>query len=571
MQKVATKAKKILIIGGVAGGAAAAARARRMSETAKIIMIDKGPYVSFASCALAYYVGDVIKDESKMLVASPEKFRNRFEIEVRVRSEALTVDTKSKTVEIVDLDKGDKYKETYDALLLAPGAKPFKPPIPGIESPGVFCLRSIPDSRWVRNWIQKNDVKHATVVGGGFIGLESAENLHGRGIEVTLVEGGDHVMGPLDREMLYRVHKKMTDDGVNLILNDILTEIKYEEGQKKPLKLTTKAGKKIETDLVIMSIGVRPETTLAKQAGVALGKRGGILIDDQCKTNVDSVWACGDACETKDWVSGELGILALAGPASRQGRIAADSMILGEKSKLRYRGSQGTFVCGVFGLTVAATGINEKTAQRNNMSYDTVTTHPAQHVSYYPGAKMMDLKVIYDPKDNGRLLGAQCVGEEGAERRIDIIAAFIQKRGTVFDLEEAELCYAPQYGAARDPVDMVGFVGANSIRGDSPLEHWDTIDKNIPLIDVRDPNEYEAGHVDGAVNIPLNSLRERIDEVTKLAEEKKSNKRINITCHVGQRGHYAVRALRLNGWDAYNVSGGYRSYLAYAEYTKSKS
>mmetsp|Transcript_4870 Transcript_4870/g.8812 ORF Transcript_4870/g.8812 Transcript_4870/m.8812 type:complete len:343 (-) Transcript_4870:289-1317(-) len=328
-----------------------------------------------------------------------------------------------------------------------------------------------------------------------------------------------------------------------------------------------------------MSVGIRPETKLAKMAGVALGKRGGILIDDQCRTNVDSVWACGDACETKNWISGEYGILALAGPASRQGRIAADSMILGDKSKLRYRGSQGTFVCGAFGFTIAGTGINEATAKRLGIAYDSVTTHPAQHVSYYPGAKMMDLKVLFDPTDEGRILGAQCVGEEGAERRIDIIAAFIQKRGTVFDLEEAELCYAPQYGAARDPVDMVGFVAANSIRGDSPLAHWDQLEKGVPLIDVREIHEYTKGSAPGAINIPLNTLRERLGEVMKIvdaADEKKNTpgaekrRRVYVTCHVGQRGHYATRALRLNGFDARNVSGGYRSYMAYQQQENNK-
>eukprot|EP00467_Chlorarachnion_reptans_P022733 CAMPEP_0114511094 /NCGR_PEP_ID=MMETSP0109-20121206/14163_1 /TAXON_ID=29199 /ORGANISM="Chlorarachnion reptans, Strain CCCM449" /LENGTH=575 /DNA_ID=CAMNT_0001690497 /DNA_START=68 /DNA_END=1798 /DNA_ORIENTATION=+ len=558
---------KIVIVGGVAGGAAAAARARRMSETAEIIMIDKGPYVSFASCALAYYVGDVIKDEKKMLVASPQKFRNRFEIDVRVNNEVLKVDPKEKAIEIKDLVNGRIYTETYDSLLLAPGARPFKPPIPGVDSPGVFCLRSIPDSRWVRDWITKNDVKHATVVGGGFIGLESAENLVGRGIKVTLIEGGDHVMGPLDPEMLYRVHNKIREEGVNMILNDILTSIKPEDGKSTKLSLLTKKGKKFTTDMVIMSVGVRPETTLAKMAGIKLGQRGGILIDERCKTNVDSIWACGDACETKDWVTGQRQIVALAGPASRQGRVAADSMILGENSRLKFRGTQGTFVCGIFGMTVASTGINERTAKRLGLSYETLTTHPAQHVSYYPGAKMMDLKVIYDPKKEGKLLGAQCVGEEGCERRIDIIAAFIQKGGSVFDLEEAELCYAPQYGAARDPVDMAGFVGANSIRGDSPLAHWESLDGSTPLVDVREVSEFAAGHVPGAVNIPLNTVRDRLDEFEKLvASQKDGRKDIYINCQVGQRGHYATRVLRLNGFNAMNVTGGYRSYLAFKQY-----
>lgn len=546
-----TDRKRILIVGGVAGGASCAARARRLSETAEIIMFERGSFVSFANCGLPYYVGDVITDEKKLLVTNADLFRQRFNIDVRLEHEVIAIDRDAAQITVRNRQTDEVYQEAYDALVLAPGATPIRPPLPGIDLPGIFALRTIPDSRRIREWIDEHQVKQAVVVGGGFIGLEMAENLVHRGIAVTLIEAQSQVMAPLDPEMVVSVHERLRSHNVTLCLGDSVAEFK--PNSHGGIEVLTKSGATYTAELVILGIGVRPETTLAKTAGLEIGDRGGIRVNDQMQTSDPTIWAVGDAVEVKDFVTGEWTVIPLAGPANRQGRIAAD-VICGRDST--FRGVQGTSVCGVFGLTIASTGANEKTLQRLGWDYGKVYLHPGHHVGYYPNAKPIDLKLLFSKQD-GRILGAQAVGEEGAEKRIDVIAMALQTGATVFDLEEAELCYAPQFGAAKDPVNMAGMIAANALRGDSPLVHWQQLaDLNDGLLlDVRNVDEFEAGHVEGAVNIPLSQLRDRLPELNP-------DQAIWVYCQVGQRAYYATRALRLNGFNAYNLSGGFKTYQA---------
>jgi len=542
--------QRILIVGGVAGGASCAARTRRQSESAEIIIFDRGPFVSFANCGLPYYVGDVITDEKKLLVANTELFKQRFNIEVRLENEVLEIDRDAREISVKDLNSGQVYQERYDALVLAPGASPLRPPLPGIDLPGIFALRTIPDSRRIRNWIVERQVKQAVIVGGGFIGLEMAENLVKRGIAVTLLEMLPQVMPPLDAEMVTPVHDRLTANGVQLRLGDGVTG--FEQTREGTLIVSTKSGEKHPADLVILGIGVRPETKLAKDAGLDIGDRSGIRVNEQMRTNDDHIWAVGDAVEVRDWVTGEWILIPLAGPANRQGRVAADA-ICGRDTT--FRGVQGTTVCGVFDLIVAATGASEKTLKRVGMAYEKVYLHPGHHVGYYPGARPINIKLLFSPQE-GRILGAQAVGEEGVEKRMDVIAMALQNRATVFDLEEAELCYAPQFGAAKDPVNLAGMVAANVLRGDAPIIHWDKLaEEEALLLDVREVGEFEAGHVEGALNIPLTQLRDRVHELPK-------DQKIAVYCQVGQRAYYATRALRLQGFDAHNLTGGFKTYKA---------
>jgi NADPH-dependent 2,4-dienoyl-CoA reductase/sulfur reductase-like enzyme/rhodanese-related sulfurtransferase len=544
-----TAPKRILIVGGVAGGASCAARARRLSETAEIIMFERGSFVSFANCGLPYYVGDVITDEKKLLVANADLFRQRFNIDVRLENEVIAIDRDAAQITVRNRQTDEVYQKDYDALVLAPGAAPIRPPLPGIDLPGIFALRTIPDSRRIREWIDQHQVKQAVVVGGGFIGLEMAENLVHRGIGVTLIEAQPQVMAPLDPEMAVPVHGRLRSHNVTLCLGDSVAEFK--PNSRSGIDVLTQSGASHTAELVILGIGVRPETTLAKTAGLEIGDRGGIRVNDQMQTSNPNIWAVGDAVEVKDFVTGEWTVIPLAGPANRQGRIAAD-VICGRDST--FRGVQGTAVCGVFGLTIASTGANEKTLQRLGWDYSKVYLHPGHHVGYYPNAKPIDLKLLFSNQD-GQILGAQAVGEEGAEKRIDVIAMALQTGATVFDLEEAELCYAPQFGAAKDPVNMAGMIAANALRGDAPLVYWQQLaDLNGGLLlDVRNVDEFEAGHVEGAVNIPLAQLRDRLPELNPEQE-------IWVYCQVGQRGYYATRALRLNGFNACNLSGGFKTY-----------
>jgi len=540
--------KKIVIVGGVAGGASCAARCRRLDETAEILMLDRGPYVSFANCGLPYYVGDVIKDEAKLLVANPALFRDRFNIEVRTEHEAIAIDREAREIEVKELATGRTYREAYDALVLSPGAAAVRPPLPGIDLPGIFVVRTVPDSRHIREWIDEKSAKSAVIVGGGFIGLEMAENLVHRGISVTVVEMLDQVMPPLDPEMAKPVQQHLEKHGVKVALGDGVAGFEARGGQ---LIVSTKSGAQHAGHIVILAIGVRPETALAKAAGLELGGRGGIRVDERMRTNDPNIWAVGDAVEVRDVVTGEWTLIPLAGPANRQGRIAADG-ICGRDSK--FRGVQGTAICGVFDLAVASTGASEKSLLRAGITdYEKVYLHPANHVGYYPGAKPINLKLIFR-KSDGRILGAQAVGEEAVDRRIDVIATAIQFGGTVFDLEESELCYAPQFGAAKDPVNFAGMIAANSLRGDLPLADWKELlpDKAL-LVDVRDPDEFEEGHIAGAINLPLNELRARLGELPR-------DRELWLYCRVGQRGYYATRLLMQHGFKVKNLPGGYLTY-----------
>ena len=541
--------KKIVIVGGVAGGASCAARCRRLDETAEILLLDRGPYVSFANCGLPYYVGDVIKDESKLLLASEALFRDRFNIEVRTRHEAVAIDRDKREIEVRELATGRVYRESYDALVLSPGAMAVRPPLPGIDLLGIFVMRSIPDSRDVRAWIDAKQAKSAVVVGGGFIGLEMAENLAHRGLSVTVVEMLNQVMPPLDPEMAQPVQQHMEAHGIKMALGDGVAG--FETNEAGQLVVRTKSGAAHAGDLVILAIGVRPETALAKAAGLELGERGGIRVDDQMHTSDPHIWAVGDAVETRDIITGQATLIPLAGPANRQGRIAAD-VICGRDS--RFRGVQGTAICGVFDIAVASTGASEKALQRAGVTdYDKVYLHPNQHVGYYPGAKQINLKLIFR-KSDGRILGAQAVGEADVARRIDVIATAIQFGGTVYDLEEAELCYAPQFGGAKDPVNFAGMIASNALRRDNPLADWGQLGSDgVFLLDVRDPDEFEEGHIPGAVNLPLNEIRSRIEELPR-------DREISIYCGVGQRAYYATRILLQNGYHARNLAGGIRTY-----------
>jgi NADPH-dependent 2,4-dienoyl-CoA reductase/sulfur reductase-like enzyme/rhodanese-related sulfurtransferase len=547
---------RILIVGGVAGGASCAARARRMSEKTEIIIFERGPYVSFANCGLPYYVGNVITDEKDLLIATPELFKKRFNIEVRLRSEARSIDREKHEIEVRNGETGKVYREKYDALVLAPGATPVRPPLPGIDLPGIFSLRTIPDSRQIRDQIGERKAKRAVVVGGGFIGLETTENLVRRGVSVTIVEMLAQVMPPVDSEMAVPIQEHLAANGVSLCLGDSVAG--FEQGpERNTISVITQSGSRYVCEMVLLAIGIRPEITLAKEAGLEIGRLGGIRVNDQMCTSDERIWAVGDAVEVRDFVSGEWSLFPLAGVANRQGRIAAD-VILGRKAT--FRGVQGTIVCKVFNITVAATGMSEKSLNRRKLGgqeehYEKIYLHPGHHVGYYPGAKPITMKLIFSTED-GRVLGAQAVGEEGIDKRIDVIAMAIQKGANVFDLEEAELCYAPQFGAAKDPVNIAGMIAANALRGDAPVAHWaDVRSSQAYVLDVREPQEFALGHVRGANNVPLHSLRDRMSELPR-------DREMLVYCSVGQRSYYASRALRLNGFPAKNVSGGMKTYHA---------
>jgi len=541
--------KRVLVVGGVAGGASCAARLRRLDEQAEIVVFEKGPYPSFANCGLPYYIGDAISDEAKLLVATPELFRDRFNIEVRTEHEVLSINRGARKVEVKDLRKGSVYQEAYDALLLSPGAVPARPPLPGVDLAGVFTLRTIPDSRAIRAWIQESQPRNAAVVGGGFIGLEMAENLARRGLKVTIVEMFDQVMPPLDREMAEYVYVHLLDKHVSVRLADAVVRFNGSDGRVSSVE--TRSGARIQADMVILSVGVKPETKLAKDAGLELGPHGGIHVDESMRTSDPCIWAVGDAVEVRDAVTGGLSLVPLAGPANRQGRIAADA-ICGRPA--RFRGVQATAVCGVFGLTVAMTGVSEKRLlQGKDAGYAAVYLHPNDHASYYPGASEMHLKLILRRSD-GRVLGAQAVGGQGVERRIDVISFAIQKGSTVFDLEEAELCYAPQFGMAKDPVNLAGMVAANVVRGDVRLAKWGELaDCGAFLVDVREEEEFRRGSIDDAINIPLDQLRQRLSEIP-------NDRPIWVNCARGQRSYYAVRILQQYGFNASNLSGGYNTW-----------
>jgi NADPH-dependent 2,4-dienoyl-CoA reductase/sulfur reductase-like enzyme/rhodanese-related sulfurtransferase len=542
-----SSSKRVLIVGGVAGGASCAARLRRLDETAEIVLFERGPDVSFANCGLPYYVGGVIEKESALRVADATLLNERYAIDVRTRNEVVSIDPKTKKVEVRDLATSRLYSESYDALVLSPGATPLRPALPGIDSPGIFTLRSIPDARTIKEWIDSRQARRAVVVGGGFIGLEMAENLVHRGLQVTIVEMLDQVLPPMDPEMAAIVAERLRAQGITLALADGVAGFEY--GMDTPLVVRTQSGAMFPADIVILSIGVRPETALAKEAGLEIGPRGGIRVDSQMRTSDPAIWAVGDAVEVIDQVTAQPGLVPLAGPANRQGRIAADA-ICGRGST--FRTVQATAICGVFGLAVATTGASEKSLRRAGVTdYEKIYLHPNQHAGYYPGAKPIHIKLLFC-KSDGRILGAQAVGEDDVARRIDVIAMAIQLGGSVFDLEEGELCYAPQFGGAKDPVNFAGMIAADVLRGDMPTVHWsDPATPETVYLDVREPAEVQAGSIPDALHIPLGSLRKRIDEVPSSTD-------LRVFCAAGMRGYVATRMLNQRGKRARNVSGGYR-------------
>ena len=553
---------KVIIIGGVAGGASCAARLRRLDEKAEIVMVERGPYLSYANCGLPYHVSGVIPNESSLLVANATYFRANLGIDARTNCEAVAIDRQKKTVDLKNVTTGEVNTESYDKLVLSPGASSLRPPLPGIDLPGIFEVRTVPDARAIHEWIERGTAflagmanysgiqfvkppRRAVVIGGGFIGLETAENLIHAGFEVTLVEMLDQVLAPLDREFARLVEEHVKRNGLELALGDGVEGFKQLEGGS--IEVKTKSGKAYAADVVILALGVRPDTTLAKAAGLEIGERGGIRVDDQMHTNDPDILAVGDAIEVKDWVTGQWGLVALAGPANRQGRIAAD-VIAGRDSS--YRGTQGTSIIGLFGGAAAWTGVSEKTLKRiNDTDYEKVYLFPNSHAGYYPGAQSIALKVLFR-KTDGRLLGAQALGLDApaVDKRISALALALQMKATVYDLEESELCYAPQFGSAKDPVNFAGMVAADVLRGDMPLAHWDETDGAF-LLDVRHPVELVVESVPGAVNIPLHELRARLDELPK-------DREILVICRSAQRAYYATRVLLQNGFQARNISGG---------------
>jgi len=551
--------KKILIVGGVAGGASAAARLRRIDESAEIILFEKGQYISFANCGLPYYIGGAIKERSKLLVMTPKVMKARFNIDVRELSEVVGIDRENKTVEVKDHRNGNIYQETYDVLVLSPGANPVKPQIPGIDNPNIYTLRDIPDTDAIKEYIDRNKPESAVVVGGGFVGLEMAENLHEAGVKVDIVEALDQVMPSIDYDMAAIVHNHIRSKGCGLILKD---GVKAFEAEGSKTVVVLQSGKRILADMVILSIGVKPNTTLAKEAGLEIGLTGGIKVNEYLQTSDPSIYALGDAIEVTDYVSGNPVLLPLAGPANKQGRIVANN-IAGRREI--YKGTQGTSIAKVFDLAVASTGNNEKTLKKLGKQlgkdYITTTTHSASHATYYPGGSMMTIKTIYTPE--GRILGAQIVGYDGVDKRIDDIAIAVRHKMTVHDLQEFELAYAPPFSSAKDPVNMAGYAATNVLNGDVKVAYWyEAMNADLSktfLLDLREPSEYEAGHIPNAVNIPLGQLRNRLNELPK-------DKEIIANCQIGLRSYIGVRILMQNGFsNVRNLSGGYRTYSAVEE------
>ncbi len=550
---------KVLVVGGVAGGATTCARLRRLDEKAEIIMLERGEYISYANCGLPYYIGEEIKDKEALTLQTPESFKSRFNIDVRIFNEAISIDKEKKVVTIKNLKTSQTYEESYDKLVLSMGAEPVKPPIPGIDSNKVFTLRNIPDTFKIKEFIDDNRPKSIVVVGGGFIGVEMAENLkHGSSAKVSLVEMQNQVIAPLDPDMASDVHNHMIEKGINLMLNTGVEAI-VENGDS--LKINLSNGE-IDADMVIMAIGVRPETKLAKEAGLNLNPKGSIIVNEKMLTSDENIFALGDAIEIVDFVTNEKGYIPLAGPANKQGRIVADN-ICGIESV--YTGTQGSSVLKVFDLTVASTGLNEKAAKRLNINYDKVFTFSGNHAGYYPNAKFISIKTIFE-KDSGKILGAQLVGYEGTDKRCDVIATAIRFGATAHDLTKLELCYAPPYSSAKDPVNMAGFVIENLLTNKVKNFHWHEIEElqnknDVILLDTRTTSEFSNGSIDKFINIPLDSLRDRLNELDK-------SKKIYVTCQVGLRGYVASRILSENGFDVYNLSGGYRLYSSIYKYDK---
>jgi NADPH-dependent 2,4-dienoyl-CoA reductase/sulfur reductase-like enzyme/peroxiredoxin family protein/rhodanese-related sulfurtransferase/TusA-related sulfurtransferase len=541
--------KRIVIIGGVAGGASAAARARRLSEDAEIVLLERGEYISFANCGMPYYIGGAIPERERLLVQTPESMHQRFRIDVRTRHEAVRIDRQAREVTVKNLATGEESTLSYDELILSPGAKPVRPPIPGLDSEKVFTLRNIADMDAIKKVVDEARASKALVIGGGYIGLEMAEALRERKVDVTLVELSPQVMGMVDAEMASPLHQQLQLHGVDLRLGISITEVR-EQGEK--LEAVLSSGDVVSCDLAILAIGVRPEVELAREAGLKIGELGGIAVDKHMRTSDPNIYAVGDAVEVEHFVGGFSSLIPLAGPANRQGRIAADN-IFGRDSE--YRKTQGTAICKVFDLAIGATGLSERAIRKAGMSYEKIYVHPASHAGYYPGASPITLKLIFDPQ-NGTVLGAQAVGSEGVDKRIDVIATAIRAGMTVMDLKDLELSYAPPYGSAKDPVNYAGFVASNVISGDMRLCHVDEVShpaENQLLLDVRTAEEVQTGTLPGAVHIPVDELRERLGELPK-------EKEILAFCQVGLRGYVACRILNHHGFTCRNLTGGYKTY-----------
>lgn len=537
---------KTIIIGGVAGGASAAARLRRLDETCEIVILERGDFISFANCGLPYYIGGAITDKNNLTLQTPESFRKRFNIDVRVNNEAVKISPEEKTVTVKNLKSGEIYTESYDNLILSPGAEPIKPNIDGIDSNIVFTLRNIPDTLKIKEYIEKSKPKSAVVIGGGYIGVEMAENLKEAGLDVSVVELADHLIAPLDFDMAADVHRYIKSKGIKLYLNN---GVKAIDGNTVILQNGT-----IDAEMIIMSVGVRPETSLAKDCGIEVNRRGSIVVDRHMKTNIQNIYAVGDAVEAEDFITKSPAFIPLAGPANKQGRIAADN-ICGINSE--YTGTQGSAVLKLFDMTVATTGINEKSASAAGIDYDKTYIYSGSHASYYPSASNMSIKALWDKKTL-KIIGAQIVGFDGVDKRMDVLASSIRFGAKITDLANLELCYAPPFGSAKDPVNMLGFVAENIITGKMKQFFWNDVEKlprdgSVTLLDVRTVTEVKRGRIDGFINIPLDSLRERIEEIPK-------DKPVYLHCHSGLRSYIALCILKGNGYDCFNLAGGWRLY-----------
>ncbi|WP_312474849.1 CoA-disulfide reductase [Neobacillus sp.] len=546
--------KKIIIVGGVAGGATTAARLRRLDEKAEIIMFERGEYISFANCGLPYYIGGTIAERDKLLVQTVEGMSRKFHLDIRNLSEVIKINRERKTVEVKNLKTEEVYEESYDVLVLSPGASPIKPPIPGIETAkSLFTLRNIPDTDKIKSFVDIKKPKKATVVGGGFIGIEMAENLWDLGIEVTLIEMSNQIMAPIDFEMASILHGHLREKGVNLILED---GVEAFQQHGKIVKLTS--GQFIETDMIILAIGVKPENQLAVSAGLTVGQRGGIQVNDHLQTEDPSIYAIGDAIEVKDYINGQPTQIPLAWPANRQGRLVADHI---NGIAARYKGTLGSSIAKVFDMTVASTGNNEKTLKRFGIPYEVVHVHPGSHAGYYPGAFPISLKLIFE-RETGKIFGGQAVSYDGADKRIDVITTAIKGGLTIFDLPDLELAYAPPYSSAKDPVNMAGYAASNIAEGLVETVQWyeinEIVQKGGLLIDVREPIEREMGYIEGSINIPLGEIRDRLDELPK-------DQTIYLTCQVGLRGYLGARILSQNGFKVKNLDGGYKTYSSVYE------
>ncbi|MCU6746491.1 FAD-dependent oxidoreductase [Faecalicatena acetigenes] len=544
---------KIVIIGGVAGGATAAARIRRLDEQAEITVFERSGFISYANCGLPYYIGGVIEDENELTLQTPESFWNRFRIKMKVHHEVTAIHPESKTVTVKNLESGNVFTESYDKLLLSPGAKPVRPKFAGMDSSRIFTLRTVEDTLKIKKYVEEHRPKHAVVVGGGFIGIETAENLHGLGIDITLVEAAEQLMTPFDADMASFLHAEIRRNGVNLLLGHFVEGFS-DTGCGIDVKL--KDDIIVHADMVLLAIGVAPETTLAKEAGLETGIRDSIIVNDRMETSVSDIYAVGDAVQIKNFVTGEDALISLAGPANKQGRIAADNICGGDS---RYTGGQGSSIIKVFDMTAASTGINEKTARSLGIAADKVILSPMSHAGYYPGGKMMTMKVLFE-KETYRLLGAQIVGFEGIDKRIDVLATAIHTGMKADDLTELDLAYAPPYSSAKDPVNMAGYMIENLKKGVVKQWYYED-DETLPrdgssiLLDTRTVMEYSRGHVEGFMNIPVDELRERLDELDK-------TKPVYVICQSGLRSYIASRILTGNGFEAYNFAGGFRFYDA---------